>query len=57
MFSFLPSSAFLIEHTTRASIDGDWEGFPDELAESIKGIRPMLVLLLLVLVRVVQSLN
>lgn len=29
----------VLELSTRERVDGDWEGFPGELAESIKGIR------------------
>jgi hypothetical protein len=37
---FSPGLAFFaIEHAMRDPVDGDWEGFPGQLAESIKGTR------------------
>jgi hypothetical protein len=37
---FFPGLAvFAIEHAMRDPVDGDWEGFPGQLAESIKGTR------------------
>jgi energy-converting hydrogenase Eha subunit G len=30
---------FVIEHTMHEPVVGDWEGFPGEIAESIKGTK------------------